>query len=50
MMDDMGVFISCDTVDMKLVFAESSSLYRVILFRIIKLPMNSRSVFPIGVI
>lgn len=33
----MGVFISCETVEMKLVLAESSSLYLVMLFRTIRL-------------
>ena len=40
MIDAIGVFISCETVEMKFVLAESISLYLVMLFRIIILPMK----------
>ena len=46
--DDMGVFISCETVEMKFVLAESSSLYLVMLLRMITFPMKFCSFSPIG--
>ena len=49
MIDAIGVFISCETVEMKFVLAESISLYLVMLFRIIILPMKLFFFSPTGV-